>query len=86
MMNMPNESYSSQDDARPLRGVAFSTVESGYGVEVFDQIDRHRYLLWTPSAVAPAPAPTDQFQFPVDAAVSIPTTAVTLPTVVPVCV
>lgn len=51
------------------------------GLELIDQIDRHRYVLYTPSDVAPRPTETDQFDYPVDRAVEIRTPAITLPAV-----
>ena len=57
------------------------------GLEVIDQIERHRYSLSTDRALPPAPphASPDRFHFPVDAAIAIRATTITLPTVVPVC-
>jgi hypothetical protein len=49
--------------------------ESGGGLTVVDPIERHRWTLSTPGAVTPEPADTTQFRFPVDAAVSITTDA-----------
>ncbi|TYL36560.1 hypothetical protein CV102_22260 [Natronococcus pandeyae] len=64
----------------------FGSVKSGYGVEVLDRIDRNRYLLWTADTVAPEAVAPNHFSFPVDAAISVATEGITLPTVVPVCV
>jgi hypothetical protein len=85
-MSRPNQPRDSHDQVGPVKDVSLTTAERGYGIEALDRIDRHRYVLWTPDPVSPEPAATDQFSFPVDAAVSITTRAITLPTVVPVYV
>jgi hypothetical protein len=63
-----------------MDGVFFETGDSG--LTAVDPIERHRYALSTPKAVAPEPADTTQFRFPVDTAVSIRTDAISLPNVV----
>ncbi|WP_049899186.1 hypothetical protein [Halococcus agarilyticus] len=63
---------------------SFEPVERDTGIAVVDSIERHRYALTTPEAVAPTVADTDRFRFPVDAAVSIHTAALSLPSVVSV--
>jgi hypothetical protein len=62
---------------------SFEMVDGG-GLAVVDPIERHRYALSTPKAVAPEPADTTQFRFPVDTAVSIRTDAISLPSVISV--
>ncbi|PSP88947.1 hypothetical protein BRC90_06450, partial [Halobacteriales archaeon QS_4_69_34] len=52
------------------------------GLTVVDPIERHRYPLDTSGTVSPEPAATEEFHFPVDAAVKVRTAAVTLPNVV----
>jgi hypothetical protein len=66
-----------------VRSVTFETT--GRGLEVTDRIDRKRYVLRTPTRVAPEAVDTDAFRFPVDAAVAIETERIVLPTVVAVC-
>ena len=61
-------------------GIVFTPAPDG-GLEVFDPIERHQYVLGTTSAVAPTPVGTDRFLFPVSDAVEITTDAITLPTV-----
>jgi hypothetical protein len=46
-----------------------------------DPVERHRYTLSMPTVVAPESADTAQFLFPVDAAVSIHTSRIALPSV-----
>jgi hypothetical protein len=62
---------------------SFERVAKG-GVVVADPIERHRYTLSTPTAVAPEPTDTDRFRVPVDAAVSVRTAAVSLSSVISV--
>ena len=63
---------------------SFEPAERDTGLAVVDSIERHRYALTTPSSVAPTVADTDRFRFPVDAAVSVHTAALSLPSVVSV--
>ncbi|WP_224268039.1 hypothetical protein [Haloprofundus salinisoli] len=58
----------------------------GDGIEVVDPVERHQYVLGTPNPVDPVSVGTDEFRFPVDAAVSFRTSSLTLPTVVPIYV
>ena len=67
-------------------GFVFKQTDDEAGFEVIDTIDRHRYTLQTTDRVAPEPSDTDSFLFPIDAAVTVTTDAITLPTVVPVCI
>jgi len=83
-MGLSNDSYSGVSESDGLKDVLFASVEGGYGVEIFDRIDRHQYVLWTPNTVSPEKIADDRFPCSVDAAVSITTNAITLPTVVPV--
>ncbi|EMA36689.1 hypothetical protein [Halococcus hamelinensis] len=76
----------SELDGRP-RGAdkePFFEAPEGGGLVAVDPIERHRYMLSTPKPVQPEPAPTDDFRFPVDTAVSIRTEAISLPSVVSV--
>ncbi|WP_224333840.1 hypothetical protein [Haloprofundus halobius] len=66
--------------------IRFGCATERSGVEVVDAVERHRYLLETPEDVEPTPVDSDEFRFPVDAAVSLRTSALTLPTVVPIYV
>ncbi|HET7323505.1 MAG TPA: hypothetical protein VFJ06_04165, partial [Halococcus sp.] len=59
---------------------SFETVHGG--VAVIDPIERHSYVLSTPESVAPESIERERFRFPVDAAASIRTSAITLPSVV----
>ncbi|WP_338034870.1 hypothetical protein [Halococcus hamelinensis] len=61
----------------------FEVADNG-GLLAIDPIERHRYTLSTPEEVFPEPATTDDFQFPVDTATSITTTAISLPRVISV--
>jgi len=56
----------------------------GTGIAVVDPIDRHRYVMRTRTPVSPVPIATENFRFPVDAAVSVHTSALSLPSVVSV--
>jgi hypothetical protein len=83
-MGFSNDPYSSIDESGRLKDVLFVSIEGGYGIEIFDRIDRHQYLLWTPNIVSPEEIDNSRISSSVDAAVSITTNAITLPTVVPV--
>ncbi|EMA46296.1 hypothetical protein [Halococcus saccharolyticus] len=63
---------------------SFEPVDGGAGITVVDSIERHRYALTTPEPVAPQPADTDRFRFPVETAVAIRTTSIALPSVISV--
>ena len=68
--------------------VVFSPLDDGTGLEIVDSIERHHYTLYTADSL-PSPlsrASEGRFHFPVDAAVRIRTSAITLPNVVAVCV
>jgi len=60
--------------------VVFESLGSTHGLEIIDPIERRRRPLHTPSPVSPTPADTEQFPFPVEAAVAIETTSITMPT------
>jgi hypothetical protein len=63
--------------------VSCEVVDGGQpGLALVDSIDRHRYILYTSSDVAPRPSETNLFGYPVDHAVEIRTAAITLPSVV----
>ncbi|WP_440772015.1 hypothetical protein [Natronorubrum sp. DTA28] len=55
----------------------FESTETG--LEIIDRIERHRYQLTTHEETFPCPADTDEFQYPVDAAVEIREEMITLP-------
>ncbi|WP_160133049.1 hypothetical protein [Halococcus salsus] len=59
---------------------SFEPVDTG--IAVMDPIERHQYTLSTPTPVTPDPAETEPFRFPVETAVSIQTSAFSLPSVV----
>jgi len=65
--------------------VAFESL-SDPGVELIDPIERVRYSLLTDTPVTPSSTDPDAFRFPVDDAVEIECSAITLPTVAPVIV
>ncbi|WP_254810350.1 hypothetical protein [Natronosalvus amylolyticus] len=56
----------------------FEPVENG--LEIIDRIERHRCQLITHDPVAPTSVPSDTIPYPVDAAVSVTTDMITLPT------
>lgn len=86
MMSLPSEPRGGRDSDDSTTDLSFTSVQNGAGVEILDPIDRHRYILRTPNPVSPETVGADQFSFPVDAAVAVTTNAITLPTVVPVCI
>ncbi|MFC7166297.1 hypothetical protein [Halospeciosus flavus] len=49
------------------------------GLTVFDAVERHQCTLWADGDVVPTVADSDRFLFPVDAAVSVETSKLTLP-------
>ncbi|WP_433623917.1 hypothetical protein [Halomicrococcus sp. NG-SE-24] len=57
----------------------FDTLDRRPGIAVFDPIENARFELYTDDPVAPEPTATDEFYFPVDAAVAFETTAVEIP-------
>jgi len=65
--------------------VAFEPL-SEPGLELIDPIERVRYSLLTDAPVVPSTADPDAFRFPVDDAVAIECSSITLPTVAPVIV
>lgn len=68
--------------------IAFASLDGEAGLEIVDSIERHRYALHTADPLSSPLARVDpaEFYFPVDGAVRIQTTTITLPTVVTVCV
>jgi hypothetical protein len=62
------------------RQPTFESGDSG-GLTVVDPIERHRWTLSTPGAVTPEPAGASPFRFPVDAATSITTDALSFASV-----
>jgi len=69
----------------PAVNVAFESL-SDLGVELIDPIERVRYSLLTDAPVTPSSTDPDAFRFPVDDAVAIECSTITLPTVAPVIV
>lgn len=67
-------------------GLVFKQMDDETGLEVIDTIDRHRYAFQTNDRVVPELSDTSPFLFPIDSAVTVTTDAITLPTVVPVCI
>jgi hypothetical protein len=67
-------------------GLSFAVATDPTGLRVLDPVDNHQYRLETPTPVAPEPAPTDRFTYPVDAATTVRTSAIRLPTAVNVYV
>ncbi|WP_411963187.1 hypothetical protein [Haloferax sp. YSMS24] len=66
--------------------VGFSLPENGTGVVVRDNVERHQFLLQTPSPVAPEPADERRFSLPTDAAVRIETSQLAVAANTVVCV
>lgn len=64
-----------------MTALRFESIAGGLAVR--DPIERHRCVLLTPNGVTPDPTTTEDFRFPVDTAVSIRTSTITLPSVVP---
>jgi hypothetical protein len=62
--------------------LSFEPASDHPGVEIRDRIERRTYAVATASPVSPTPADPEAFRFPVDAAVSVATDAVELPTFV----
>lgn len=69
----------------PTVNVAFESL-SDPGLELIDPIERVRYSLLTDAPVTPSSTDPDAFRFPVDDAVAIECSTITLPTVAPVIV
>ncbi|MFB6281115.1 MAG: hypothetical protein ABEH40_03755 [Haloferacaceae archaeon] len=67
---------------RAASPVSVVAREAGPGVEVIDHVERHRFELWTGSAVTPTPADGARFRFPTDAAAAVRAASVTVPTAV----
>lgn len=66
-------------DGTTSGAIAFSTLEDGSGLCIVDPVERRRYGLTTPARVDPVPVDASLLGAPVDAAVRITTSAVTLP-------
>ncbi|MBX0321684.1 hypothetical protein EGH21_01440 [Halomicroarcula sp. F13] len=66
--------------------LTFEPTADKPGVEIIDPVERQRYRLYTSAPVSPTPVSTDGFRFPVGSAVSVRTSSIVLPTVVPVYV
>lgn len=62
--------------------LSFHSTEAPTGIEIRDHVEQRLYGLSTPNPVSPTPIETDQFLFPVDDAVSIRATSLTLPELV----
>lgn len=67
-------------------GVSVIAAPEEAGLRVVDPVDNHQCRLVTPGQVDPVSASIDQFGYPVDTAETIQTTAIRLPTAVPVYV
>jgi len=65
--------------------VAFESL-SAPGLELIDPIERARYSLLTDAPVSPSPSDPEAFRFPVDDAVDVECSTITLPSVAPVIV
>jgi hypothetical protein len=62
--------------------ISFERSDDGDGVTVLDSVERRQFTVETPAGVSPRPIPTDEFYFPVDAAVRLDTDRLRVPTVV----
>ena len=62
--------------------LSFEPTSDHPGVEIRDRIERRTYAVATDSPVSPTPANPEEFRFPVDAAVSVATDVIELPTFV----
>lgn len=67
-----------------LPGVVFSSAREPRGLRIEDAVDNYQYHLRTPTPVDPTPAPVERFDYPVDAATRIRTSAIEFPTPVAV--
>ncbi len=56
------------------------------GLDIYDPIENVRFALFTPDLVTPTDVSTETFYFPVDAAVSVETSALEVPKLLPVTV
>jgi hypothetical protein len=70
------------DDHDGRFAISVTTRDDGPGLEVVDHVERHRFSLWTDDRVVPEHADGDRFHFPVDTAVAVQATTVTVPSVV----
>ncbi|WP_416839457.1 hypothetical protein [Haloferax sp. DFSO52] len=66
--------------------VGFSLPSDGSGLVVRDNVERHQFLLHTPSPVTPEPTDENQFSLPADAAVQIETDRLELAANLVVCI
>ncbi|WEL29354.1 Uncharacterized protein HBNXHx_1238 [Haloferax volcanii] len=73
-------------DASSALEVGFSLPSDGTGLVVRDNIERHQFMLRTPSSVAPEPTDRRRFSLPTDAAVRIETDRIGLAANTVVCV
>jgi len=71
-------------DSEPTLG--FETLEDQPGLAIVDRVEQERCLCRTDRPVAPAPASTDAFRFPVDRAVRVTVGEIALPNVAGVLV
>jgi hypothetical protein len=62
--------------------VSIASRETNTGLTISDAVERRQYVLDTPTAATPTAVDCDRFWFPVDEAVSVETTSLTLPSVV----
>jgi hypothetical protein len=81
-----NVSRAKQTNNPPSKEVFYELTNNETTVGIVDPVDKHRYSFDTSESVSLEPVETDQFLFPVDAAVGLTTGAITLPTATAVCV
>ncbi|MFP4591173.1 MAG: hypothetical protein ACLFM8_06915, partial [Halobacteriales archaeon] len=62
-------------------GISFFSLPGMAAIEILDPIERRRYRLETADDVSPNQIDPDGFRFPVDRAVRVRTSAITLPTI-----
>lgn len=61
--------------------ITWTHTEERSGLLLIDRIDRCRCALYTPSQPAPTPGSTEQFNYPVDSALTINTAQITMPVI-----
>lgn len=81
-----NANLAQSETAEDGTEISFRPLPNEPGLEIIDPIDRHRYRLQTRAKVKPRRASTDEFYFPVDAAVDVRASEVHLPSVVRVTI
>ncbi len=83
---MESSGQGKRTDASSTLEVGFSLPSEGAGLVVRDNVERHQFMLRTPSPVAPEPADRRRFSLPTDAAVRIETDRIGLAANTVVCV